>query len=141
MRHLRVCVTSEGISCSPGTGVVRCPTPSFSKMVPLSQLFQLLPLRRMSAAPPVASQDAVPEASCLASAASDASLFPLKIGGLFLILVASLIGALLPLFSRNNGLPTLYLLARAFAGNRRPSIPACTPASPRGSVFMEHAGA
>ena len=85
-------------------------------MMPLYEFFQLLPLRRMSAAAPVASQDAVPDTSCLASGEADASLFPLKIGGLFLILVASLLGALLPLFSRNNRLPTLYLLARAFAG-------------------------
>lgn len=66
---------------------------------------------RMSAAAPSAA-----DAACLATTAADASRFPLKIGGLFLILVASLVGALLPLFSRSNKLPTLYLLARAFAG-------------------------
>ncbi len=58
----------------------------------------------------------MPHASCLAAGTADASLFPLKIGGLFLILFASLLGALLPLYSRNNRLPTLYLLAQAFAG-------------------------
>lgn len=63
-----------------------------------------------AAAPPAA------DAACLATTAADASTFPLKIGGLFLILVASVVGALLPLFSRSNKLPTLYLLARAFAG-------------------------
>ena len=66
---------------------------------------------RMSAAAPSAA-----DAACLATNAADASTSPLKIGGLFLIIVASLVGALLPLFSRSNKLPTLYLLARAFAG-------------------------
>ena len=132
---------SEGPSCSPGTGVVWCPGPFFSKMMPLNQVFQLLPLRRMSAAPAAAPQDAVPDASCLASGTADTSLFPLKIGGLFLILVASLLGALLPLFSRNNRLPTLYLLARAFAGSHPPSFPTCTLASSHVQLFVEQAGA
>ena len=70
----------------------------------------------MSAPAPDTAQDAAMDAACMTAGAADAGAVPLKIGGLFLILIASLIGALLPLFSRSNKLPILYLLARAFAG-------------------------
>ena len=68
----------------------------------------------MSTQAPAAAPPA--DSSCLGASSMDSATFPLKIGGLFLILVTSLIGALLPLFSRSNRMPTLYLLARAFAG-------------------------
>ena len=68
----------------------------------------------MSTQAPAAAPSA--DSSCLGASSVDSATFPLKIGGLFLILVTSLIGALLPLFSRSNRMPTLYLLARAFAG-------------------------
>ena len=76
---------------------------------------------RMSTQPPAAAPSA--DSSCSAAVSADSATFPLKIGGLFLILVTSLLGALLPLFSRSNKMPTLYLLARAFAGKSAAAKP------------------
>lgn len=47
---------------------------------------------------------------------SDAFVTQLRIGGLFIILVASAVGAFLPLISGNSRLPKVYILGQAFAG-------------------------
>ena len=61
-----------------------------------------------------------PDTDCFAANgstdASDAFVTQLRIGGLFIILVASAVGAFLPLISRDNRLPKVYILGQAFAG-------------------------
>lgn len=57
------------------------------------------------------------EANCFsADGATDAFALQLRIGGLFVILVASAAGACLPLLSRDNHLIKVFILGQAFAG-------------------------
>ncbi|CAL8469946.1 g9488 [Coccomyxa elongata] len=59
------------------------------------------------------------ETNCFAAngftVSSDAFVTQLRIGGLFIILVASAVGAFLPLLSGDNRLPKVYVLGQAFA--------------------------
>jgi hypothetical protein len=63
----------------------------------------------------ISESDLVPS-GCLAAGYLDTSTLPLRVGGLFIILVASAVGVYLPLFSTNNRLPTVFTLGKAFAG-------------------------
>ena len=59
----------------------------------------------------------ISEVDCFsADGPTDAFALQLRTGGLFVILVASAAGACLPLLSRDNHLPEVFILGQAFAG-------------------------